>query len=444
MPEAKATETGTMSSNSGGWGAKKPAVHILAAMGREAWAITPQALETIVAVAGRMVEAPDAVLSKRGDALEGAGWRTQVRDGVAVIPVRGPIFRHSSMFTEICGASSVQALAIDIAAAVDDPAVKGLVLDIDSPGGQVTGINELAGQIRAACERKRVVAYVGGLGASAAYWLASAAGEIVADRTAELGSIGVVAAYTDTSARDAAEGVKTLEIVSSQSPKKRLSPTTKEGKAAVQTLVDGLADVFVETVAANRGKSPDDVMENFGQGGVMLAEAAVAVGMADRLGSLEGVISEIAATGGGVLAVGSQAHTEANEMPSEKREDVLTADAVDAAWLAANRPDTVASIKAEAVKEERARVASILDLKIKGHDELVGNAMSGDTTAEGLALAVLKAEQGTREKLAEDIQSDAEQITIAPSAGADGPDADASERAAYTKNVASAMNAGRA
>lgn len=426
----------------GSAGAKRPAARILAAMGREAWAITPGALEMMVDIAARELSAPSAVLREGGAPLEGAGRSTQMREGVAVIAIRGPIFRHATMFDAICGATSVESLARDFAAAVDDQTVRGIVLDIDSPGGQVTGINEFAAQIAAARAVKPVVAYAGGMAASAAYWLASAAGEIVADRTAELGSIGVVATYTDTAKQDEMLGIKRMEIVSSQSPNKRLSPTTKEGKAAVQILVDGLADVFVETVAANRGRETADVLENFGQGGVMLAGAAVAVGMADRLGSLEGVISEIAAkaSGGHRPALGLQA--KGAKMPES--ENVLTAEAVDAAWLAANKPGLVAAISADAAKVERERIAAIQALEIKGHDALLNKAMFVEPMgAEGVALAVLQDEKATRAAVKADMEQDATEATVPPSAAPGADEAEAALKTATASAIAAGMNQGR-
>ncbi|KEZ65412.1 hypothetical protein C5I_0136090, partial [Pseudomonas syringae pv. syringae FF5] len=111
-----------------------------------------------------------------------------VRNGVAIIPVVGPVFRYANLFTEISGATSTQVLATDLQSALDDPSIKSIILNIDSPGGVAAGINELADQIHAGRARKRIVAYVGGTGASAAYWLASAASEIVIDETALLGS----------------------------------------------------------------------------------------------------------------------------------------------------------------------------------------------------------------------------------------------------------------
>src|SRR5690606_30919548 len=121
--------------------------------------------------------------------------------------------------TEISGAVSVGILARDFSEALANPKIRGIVLEIDSPGGEATGINELGKMIAAGARQKPVIAYGGGMVASGAYWLASAAGEIVVDETAMLGSIGVVITARK---RDGSDG--TVEIVSSQSPNKRVDP----------------------------------------------------------------------------------------------------------------------------------------------------------------------------------------------------------------------------
>ncbi|NDY56665.1 S49 family peptidase [Desulfovibrio sulfodismutans] len=265
---------------------KNDARRVLAAITSEPWAILPGYLETIVEIAHRHGD-PEALAVKTGQPLESAE-RITVRDGVAVIPVTGPIFRYSSLFTRISGATSVELLARDFRAALDDPSVRAVALEIDSPGGQIAGIHEFAAQIYAARGVKPLAAYVGATGASAAYWIAAAAGRIVADDTAVLGSIGVVMSLPRSDG-------KTLEIVSSRSPKKRLDPETDDGRRELVRHLDELAAVFLADVATFRGVSVQTVETDFGQGGVLVGAGAVAAGMADALGSLEGVLAELSA-----------------------------------------------------------------------------------------------------------------------------------------------------
>ena len=254
--------------------------------------MTEDALRNLLAIADRGGDI-EALQTKLGSQLKDTR-RASIRDnGVAVVPITGPIFRYANLMTELSGATSTQVLATDIQTALDNPAVRAIVLDINSPGGQADGIAEMGRAIHAGRARKPIVAYAGGTMASASYWLGAAASEIVIDRTAIVGSIGVIATFQDRRAADEKSGVRTIEIVSSQSPDKRPDPTTDEGRAKIQSVVDALANVFIADVAAYRGVTPGNVKEKFGRGGLLVGYAAVAAGMADRLGSLEETIASL-------------------------------------------------------------------------------------------------------------------------------------------------------
>lgn len=255
------------------------------------WAILPGMLETILSVASReasITELREAIATKDADPLPGAR-KAEVRDGVAIIPVIGPIFPRANLFTWVSGGVSIQTLAKDFAVALADPNVGAIMLNIDSPGGEVTGVHEFAAMVRAARSIKPITAYVLGTGASAAYWIASAAGQIVVDATAEIGSIGVVCVYQ----KDKSGKTESFEIVSSQSPRKRPDPATPEGRAQIQTVLDDMADVFVSTVAANRNVSVDKVLSDFGQGGTFIGRRAVESGMVDSIGSFESTLANM-------------------------------------------------------------------------------------------------------------------------------------------------------
>lgn len=256
------------------------------------WAITPEALQLILEIAARE-HIPDfeAVAAKRARRVDQADTMTIRESGVAVIPVVGPIFRYANLFTEISGGTSVSALARDFNGALNDPSIKAILLNVDSPGGEVAGISEFAQMVFDGRGKKRIAAYADGMMASAAYWIASAAGEIIADATAIIGSIGIVAAVPNPEKRSARD----VEFVSSQSPRKRPNPNTESGKSQIQAMVDDLATVFVGAVAKHRAVSTATVLEKFGQGDVFVGKKAVAAGLADRLGSFEQLVSDLAA-----------------------------------------------------------------------------------------------------------------------------------------------------
>jgi len=272
---------------------------------QQRWAMTEDGLRGILALVNRESLDPDlarqiredraarpsALAAQAGRPLDGAR-SVRVRDGVAIVEVVGPIVRRADMFSDISGATSAEWLSRDFATAMRDPAVESILLVFDTPGGEVTGINELAQMIMAARAQKPVWAYVEGLGASAGYWLASAAEQVVIDDTALLGSIGVVMAVPDPTKRTSKE----IEIVSSQSPNKRPDVGTERGRALLQTLVDDTAAVFVAAVAKQRGVSEQTVISQFGQGGVLVGKVAVVAGLADRLGSFETTLADLRQT----------------------------------------------------------------------------------------------------------------------------------------------------
>ena len=368
------------------------------------WLIQQDALESILAIAQRYGD-PEALQARLGRPLDNT--RTvRMRDGVAVIPVTGPIFRYANLFTEISGATSTQVLATDIQSALDNPYVKGIVLEINSPGGEATGINELAKLIRAGAARKPIKAYGGGMVASGGYWLGAAADEIVIDETAQLGSIGVVMSLLDTSARDAKAEVRRIEIVSSQSPDKRVDPATDEGRAKVQAIVDSLASVFVAAVADYRGVSVENVLADFGRGGVLIGAEAVKAGMADRIGSLESVIAELAgsasnsktrntsmSTGNKGQVTVSTTEDLRNALAAGHTADQISIASSDAAIAQARREGEDSGREAstdEAVKAERTRIADLQALSRPGFDAELKAAIEGGDSAEKFALTLVR------------------------------------------------------
>ena len=275
------------------------------------WLILPEALEKILAIASRdfdhgsLVAARDewmkreALASQKGRPLDNTRTVEKRPNGVAIVPVTGPIMRYSNLMTEMSGATSLGVFAKDFAQAMSDPLVNAIVLNIDSPGGDARGINEASNQIADAVSKKTkpILAYSGGTAASAAYWLGSAAGKgnFVIDKTSLLGSIGVVSTVEDTSERDAKNGKRTFQIVSSNAPNKRPDASTDTGRAQYQAVVDDLESTFIKSVADNRGVSQKTVKSDFGRGGVLVGDAAVKAGMADHIGSLESTVDKAAA-----------------------------------------------------------------------------------------------------------------------------------------------------
>lgn len=208
----------------------------------------------------------------------------------ALVPVRG-VALYDLDFQPYC--FSTLLLAQTMAALANDPEVGTIVLDIDSPGGMVTGTAEAADAIYAAGKRKKVVALINPLAASAAYWLASQANEIVAIKSADVGSIGVFLVHTDCSKFNEMQGMKITYIYAGEHKVEGNSdePLADGARAYFQSEVDTIYKDFLKAVARGRGKSVDDVFENFGKGRCMMAPMAKKVGMIDDFMTIDAALS---------------------------------------------------------------------------------------------------------------------------------------------------------
>lgn len=226
--------------------------------------------------------------------LEGARYTMVTQDGIAVMPVFGPIFPRANLMAEMSGATSAATLLADHKTALGSPDVGGIMLLMDTPGGAVSGISALRDSIAAGAKQKPTVAYVTGAAASAGYWIATATGpnNLAMDRTAMVGSIGVVAAIPKQ-VEPGSDGSMTVEIVSANAPNKRPDPASEEGADTIRAYLNAIEGQFIADVAKGRGVSADKVKSDFGQGGILVGQDAVAVGMADRVASYDAVFKDL-------------------------------------------------------------------------------------------------------------------------------------------------------
>ena len=214
---------------------------------------------------------------------------------IALIPVYGVISPRASLLTESSGGTSAMAVGQAIDQAVADPAVASILMEFDSPGGNSVGMTELAAKIRSARGVKPVVAHVNAMAASAGYWLASQADEIVATPSGLVGSIGVYTEHRDISRALDAEGI-TPTIISAGDHKVEgnpYEPLSDEARADLQKMVNDVYAVFVGDVARGRGISASVVRSDYGRGRVLSAKDALAAGMIDRVATLEETIQRV-------------------------------------------------------------------------------------------------------------------------------------------------------
>jgi signal peptide peptidase SppA len=265
------------------------------------WAITPTMLIQIQSIYSRYVnnEPLDmaAIEKKIGKPLNSSNNSIMSeQQGVAVIDIQGTIAKKVNMLSNISGGTSTQLVSDYFQKAINDPNIKGIVLNVDSPGGTVDGTSEFADSIFQARGKKPIVAFSDGMIASAAYWIASACDSIyISGDTNPVGSIGVVAAHKDMSGAEAQRGVKTTEIAAGNY--KRVAgayaPLTVDGKAEIQGQVDYLYSVFVDCVARNRRVSTTKVLSDMADGRVFLGKQSIDNGLADGVSTLSKIITDM-------------------------------------------------------------------------------------------------------------------------------------------------------
>lgn len=260
------------------------------------WAIAPGRMEGLLGSAVALM--PGAGLPSWLQDVARSEPYTVTDSGIAVVPVLGPLVSRGDWLTLLLGASEYGTVAHAVRAAANDPAVSGVLLEVDSPGGEVGGLFDLVEEIAAIQARrgKPLWAVASECALSAAYAIASAAGRLYVTRTGEVGSVGVVAVHLDESGADAMAGLTwTLVHAGARktdgNPHEPLSP---QATADIQTDVDHLYGALIALVAGNRGLGADAVRAT--EAAIYRGEKALKAGLADRLGSVTQAIADLEAT----------------------------------------------------------------------------------------------------------------------------------------------------
>jgi capsid assembly protease len=276
--------------------AKFDEIHALLQMRSDGRILSREAVEAAVAVRRPPVALYDiergVLLAEASDGYFRAADGGTVESGrpvVAVIGIYGTMLHRATGMAETSGLASTEKIAQRVRAAAQDPSVRGIVLDVDSPGGSVYGVTELAAEIRAARKQKPLKAVFNARGASAAYWAASAADELLVTASGEVGSIGVFYEHEDRSEENAKAGRRYTTIAYGENkamggPNQPLSDAAREN---IEARVREMGATFEDDVAKNRGVTRQAVHKGFGQGLMFGAADAIKRGMVDRVGTLE-------------------------------------------------------------------------------------------------------------------------------------------------------------
>lgn len=276
---------------------------IVEAVAGRAWAILPDLAEHVRGLVAGSAFASTRSLARlkarahEGDEAAGAGGRRMVGD-VAVLSVVGTMTQRGGSVAS-AATRSTAALVDELQAAIGDPNVSAIVLEFDTPGGEVYGVPEAWEEIRTAGAVKPIVAHANSYAASAGYYLFSAATEGWVTPSGQVGSIGVYMLHVDRSKRLEREGERWTFISAGRFKVEGnpAEPLSSDARAELQKRVDGYYAEFVRHVAAGRGVSPERVRAGFGEGRMVDAREAVRLGMADRVGTLAQAIERAAQLG---------------------------------------------------------------------------------------------------------------------------------------------------
>ena len=376
-------------------------------------------LDVILSVLGERVNWPESDLAAP---LVSKRPTIDAPVGIAVIPVIGSLVRRTVGLDPASGFTSYAEIAGMVDAAIADPSVEGIVLDIDSPGGEAGGVFELGERIRAADGVKPVWAIASDTAFSAAYAIGCAASRLLVSRTGGVGSIGVIAMHVDQTARDAQQGYRYTPITAGDhkndfSPHEKLGP---EAHARLQAEVDRLYAMFVDHVAAMRRLDTDAVRAT--EAGIYFGMDAVTAGLADAVGSLDAVLAEFSSF---LVARRARGHTmsdstrlsaatpstlmENSTMPlTDPVDQPLTDEPVTSAAPDADKPvaDEAPPATTDASRADAVAIAELCQLA--GHPELTAAFL-----AEGVSEAHVR-----KALLASRADSPEIRSTIAPDASA--------------------------
>lgn len=260
------------------------------------WALMPERIAAYAAVLARLEGGIRADIEDEAGHGVSAGprGRSNARSGaIAVIPVYGTIVQRASQI-DICeGGTSTQQISAALADALADDTVSQILLDIDSPGGSVYGVQELAAEIMRA--KKPVIAVANSLAASAAYWIGCAATEFYVTPGGEVGSIGVWMAHQDWSKALADAGVNTTLISAGQFKVEGnpYQPLGEDAQRFMQSRVDDYYAAFTQGVARGRKVGIEQVRKGMGQGRVLGADQAVSESMVDGVATFDEVVARM-------------------------------------------------------------------------------------------------------------------------------------------------------
>lgn len=339
-------------------------------------------LETILSVLGpRLGLDVPQLAAAAGAAPEAHGSFKILEGGVAVIPVLGSLVHRTAGLDAMSGLTSYTQISKQFTQALESPQVKSIVFDIDSPGGEANAVFDLSDQIYNARGEKSIIAVSNEQMYSSAYAIGSAADSIYLGRTAGVGSIGVIAAHVDQSARDKEKGLKVTTVFAGER-KNDFNPHEELSTEALQILqdhVDQVYGMFVETVARNRGVSTKAVLDT--KAGFFIGKSGTKAKLADGVMSAQEAFDKAKTTSSNVTITAKR--TTAMSMKGQHLITLLSS------TIAASTTENIIDTMAEKSGMERSDITTILE---QGTEAPTIEQLGGFSAALDLPLDSLLAE----------------------------------------------------
>ena len=360
---------------------------------------TPAYSETICAVLGARIGVDSAGMVASGDSKR-AGEPYMTDGNTLVIPVIGSMSHRALAMDAMSGITSYESLQAQVEDAMSMNSVSRIALDMNTPGGLVSGAFDFADYLHAQRGRKPIHAIARDGMMSAGYLLGSSTDRVITTQTGQVGSIGVVMMHMDRSQQLENEGVRPTLIFAGEDKVlgNPVTPLSDSDLAKFKAEVNDSYELFVGAVARNRPMTAEAIRAT--EAGIFTGQKAVEAGLADEVGTIEGALEQLSAGGPKTYPVSTMSTQQPNEENME-REEIL----------------------AEGAATERTRISAIMGSDVaKGRSALASHfALSTDMSAEAAlaALAVSPVEEAAQQAAAPAEPTPANSATPAPQAAAE-------------------------
>jgi len=342
------------------------------------FAVSPEYLQSIVDIVNSGEIAKEVI----DDIAEGHSYEN--RDGVAIITVDGATTKKNTWMNAMCGSMiGYDTIAAYIDRANSDDEVHTLLFDIDTVGGDVSGVDELAEIIRST--QKRTVTFYNNTGASAGIWWGTASDEVYAGKTAQLGSIGVMAGYYEPREDD-----KKVVLVSSNAQNKNCL-LNGDCKDKFQARIDHVESIFLERVSRNTGLSQEEIVTQFNRGETIPADKALEINFIDGITTLDALTKTLA-----TMPSSDRKNSNSTKRTSMKLDEALAALATAEASIEAKKVEIdgkdkeigelvaqVAQLKEE-IEAGKASVDAAIEAKTEIFEHAIATGMKMNVSNEAI------------------------------------------------------------